>query len=583
MRVFKEPLLYLVPILVLSWFLINPRQMTVNNIEVRYNGNTEYAKFPIFKNLPADNIFTVSFDLQLLKNGACKYMVVPDDCIRKITINGKDMPLDGINGLCDLRGIEIDFCEYLSLGDNKIEFVIYNSWGPGGLTFERVKDLSYVPKIGFAIVLLTVVFFLLRKLKFGFRACAAVLLGIAIRLIFYNGTSAADFGHDFNEHIKYIQMVAEEKRIPDLNECWVCYHSPVYYAASAVVKEISNVYDGSIFYNILRQMQLLFSFATLAFGVALLFKTFESKGIAFIASLLWVVWPGFIIASDRISNEIPFYFGTMLCIYFASLWWKKPGNSHFIFATLGASLAFAFKSTGFVVLGAWAIIFVCGIFVHLASSFRICSLKAALLGIMIVLAFAAVSQHRVIVNVLNGEKAALIGNATGLNGGLKVKNEPSSYLYFDVENFLTEPYTSPWDDKQGRQYFWNYAFKTSLFGEFRVWDSAAGRALSTLISFFALISIAFSLWGLLHLNIKEFPIALFLLALFAALMFARIQYPYSCTNDFRFIVPALLPLSYFSIKGIHILSIGRLKMAGYFSIVIFVFLSLSLMLGRAIE
>jgi hypothetical protein len=83
------------------------------------------------------------------------------------------------------------------------------------------------------------------------------------------------------------------------------------------------------------------------------------------------------------------------------------------------------------------------------------------------------------------------------------------------------------------------------------------------------------------LNIKEFPLALFLLALFAALMFARIQYPYSCSNDFRFIIPVLLPLSYFSVKGIQILNNWRLKILGYSSIVLFAFFSLIFISGRA--
>jgi hypothetical protein len=576
MRIFREPLLYLLPVLVLFWFFLNQKQAKIEDVEFTYDGNTESAKLPIIRNLPEAD-FKISFNILVLKSNASKYRVIPDDCIRKITINGKDMPLDGIKGLCNLDGITMNFDEYISIGNNKFEFVIHNNGGPAGLKLEQMDNSGFIPKAVFLIVLFAIISLFLKKFKFGFRASIVILLGIAIRLIFYNGTSVAELSYDFNDHIKYIQIINEEKRIPNLDECWSCYHSPVFYVTSAALKKITDIYDENLFYNVLRQTQLLFSFFALAFGVALLFRIFENKTIAFIASLLWVFWPGFIIASVRVSNDIPFYFGAMFCMYFAELWWKRPKNSYLVFATLGASLAFAFKSTGFVVLGVWGIIFVCGIFKH----FKMCSLKVIAFSIIIVLAFIAVSQHRTIKNVFEGKKLSLVGNSSGLNSGLNVKNEPGNYMYFDLENFLTEPYTSPWNDKQGRQYFWNYAFKTSLFGEFRVWDSKAGKVLASLISLLTLISIALALWGLIHLNLKEFPLFLFLLALFAALMYARIQYPYSCSNDFRYIIPVLLPLSYFSIKGIQILNNGRLKILGYSSIILFSLLSLIFILGRA--
>jgi len=425
--------------------------------------------------------------------------------------------------------------------------------------------------IAFAVLLLACIFLLLQKFRFGFRASFVVLLGVVVRLVFYISTTVEEFNYDLVPNITYINTLAQEKRIPANDECSVCYHPPLYYIIAAM--------PASYNFNLLRQMQMLFSFLTLSFGVALIYRMFGKNMQAFLASLLWVLWPGFVLSSARIGNDVPFYFGLLFCIYFAYNWWHKQKNSYFILATLGAVLSVAFKATGFVVLGVWAIIYICSVF----KNFKIGSLKVVIASVAIALLLLGVSQYKFIENIIENKKISFIGNTDNMSNSLKVGNEPGNYIYFDIKDFLTEPYASPWNDSGGRQYFWNYSLKTSLFGEFKVWDSSIGRALASLISLFALILIVLSLWGILHFNIKEFPLLLFLLALFAALIFVRIQYPYSSTNDFRYIMPAILPISYFSLRGIQVLTFKRLQILGYASIMLFIALSFAFIIGIALS
>jgi len=565
-KIFKEPLFYMLLLLAVFWFLLLPEKVNISDVNLTYENKTKVAKLPIQTDIPQNTDFTISLNLSISKQKKREYNVVPDDCINKIIVNDNEVKLNGIRGLCDCtNGAIIDFTEYLNVGNNKIEFQLHNNGGKAGLRFGKIEKVG-LKHFVFTAILLICAFLLLRKFRFGFIASLVVILGIVVRIIFYGNSEINSFEYDLGSHLTYINILAQENRIPANDECFVCYHPPLYYLISAPA--YSN-------FNILRQIQMLFSFLTIAFGVALIYRMFGKNMSAFLASLLWVLWPFSVISSVRIGNDIPFYFCSLFCIYFACSWWHKSKNSYFILATLGAAFSVAFKSTGFVVLGVWAIIYICGVFKNL----KIGSLKALIAGVAIVLLLLGTSQYKMVKNIIESKKVSFVENTGGLPNELRVKNEPGNYLYFSVEKFLTEPYMNPFDDRSGRQYFWNYSLKTSLFGEHRVWDSPIGRVFASLISLFALVLIILSLWGILHLNIKEFPLLLFLAALFAALMFARIQYPYACTNNFRYILPAILPMVYFSLKGVQILTHKRLQILGYVSIILFAALSFAFIVG----
>jgi hypothetical protein len=209
-------------------------------------------------------------------------------------------------------------------------------------------------------------------------------------------------------------------------------------------------------------------------------------------------------------------------------------------------------------------------------------LRGIVLSFGIIALLAVFSQTRAIQSVMEGGNISLVGNSSGLNSNLKVKNEVGYYAYFDLEKFIIYPYTSPWDDALGRQYFWNYAFKTSLFGEFHLNGTPFGKTLAGVISLLVLPLLLFALWGALHFQGRDAPALLFGLALFAALAWARFQYPYSCTNDFRYIMPALVPLCGFAVRGIQEVKDGRLRLLGGFAVLGFALLSALFILGLAL-
>ncbi|GBU25800.1 hypothetical protein R83H12_02458 [Fibrobacteria bacterium R8-3-H12] len=581
-KILREPLFYLLPLLAALYLIIIPAKMEISNIKLTRNEKTENIKLPYSVGMGDKEVFFVSYDLAVKNKKTAKFNITPDDCLQEILINGEKFPLDSIKGLCDYTGgAYLDFSKYVQEGLNHFELRAMNNGGPGGLRIEipynGFKSLSLMHYI-FTLVFLLSTALLLRKFRFKFIAVSIVLLGIVVRLILYTYVGPTQYSYDTGGHLDYMQIISEEKRLPKNDECWSCYHPPLYYTAFAVLKNIADRYDLSFSNRILQQAHLLLSFASIIFGVALILNLFGNCRIAYLAALISVLWPGFVIAAPRIGNDSLFYFGALFCMLFAQRYWRLHKNSDILLASIGASIALAAKATGFVILGVWVVIYIFGAMRY----FKIGSLKTLFASIFVVALFIGFSNYRTVINILDNEKTSLVGNSNGLNPSLRVDNKIGNYLYFDLQDYMLEPYASAWNDKGGRKFYWNYSLKTSLFGEFKFWNSQAGNIIATIISLLALLISILALWGIIHAKFRDLPPLFFVIFLFAAHIYLRVSYPYSCSNDFRYIFPVIFPLAYFAASGAQILENSRLRKLSCISMLAFAALSLALTVGQAV-
>jgi len=585
-KILHEPLFYLLLLLAVAYIIVTPARMEFSNVKSTRDNNTENIKLPYSFNGENSEEFTVSFNLFVKNKSFAKFNIIPDDCIQEILINGEKFPLDGINGLCDYsNGAYFDFSKYVQKGLNSFEIRVLNNGGPGGLQIQTpyngFKSLSLMHYV-FTLFLLLSIALILRKFKFKFIAISIILLGIIVRLIIYTYMGPMQSPYDVEAHFEYIQIFAEEKRVPKNNECWECHQPPPYYIASAVVKNIVDRYDPTLTGRVLQQVQLLFSFGCVIFGVALILNLFGNSRYAYLASIVSVFWTGFALTGPRINNDIEFYFGALFCMLFAQRYWLAHKNSDMFLASLGASIAFASKSTGFVILAAWVVIYIlCTI-----RSLKIGSLRTLLASAFTVLLFIGISNHRTIIDIFEGKKIGLVGGGNeiqkSLNGALRVNNTAGNYLYFDLKDYLLVPYTSAWVDEGGRQYFWNYLIKSSLslYKEYKIWK--VNDSLYSMLCILALLIFVLALWGIINAKFRELPAVLFTISLFSALIYFRINYPFSCNNEFRYIFPVLFPLAYFATRGAQILENSRLRKLSYISMLAFAALSFVFIVGSAL-
>ena len=317
--------------------------------------------------------------------------------------------------------------------------------------------------------------------SFGKIPAIILLLGLTVQIIYLIHTPYNIRSNDADDHIKYIEYVAQNYYIPDWSLCWECHQSPFYYILAGAIYKASTIFgisDKTLIYFILQAFSLfLFSLFSLI-SVLILRKIFitdkneEDKKhfsqyyIYCLVSALFVFWPTNIINSARITNDILFNLFYALVLFFLIRWLDKNQNKDFYLSILFSLLAFITKAHGllaFVLVGA------CVLFVFAKDKKRFGNLKfylkkAGLVFIIFLIGFfGSRLGARAIDKVGGGEEKRniMVWNVGGgLNHLLFTENKVQNYVYFDTKIFLTEPYINNWDDKYGRQYFWNFLLKS---------------------------------------------------------------------------------------------------------------------------
>ena len=278
-----------------------------------------------------------------------------------------------------------------------------------------------------------------------------------------------------------MKIIAEQNRIPSSNECWTCYHPPVYFVLSAGVWKVANLVQCAP-QNAVKWFDLLISFVALGFGLACLRNILEGAPL-FAAALLWSVWPSFILASPRLGNDILFYAMHAVALWGCLKYIRTGFGKYFIVAVVASFIAYWTKSTAVVTFGVLALTALLQLFKNPRTWSRSERVAAGLFVAASVAVACVALTHDV------------VGNAGGNDNSVLVRNNPGNFLFFDLRTFLTQPYTDPWHDELGRQFFWNYLAKTSLFGEFKLLETPKGLWLASIISACFVAFVGFGLRG----------------------------------------------------------------------------------------
>ncbi|MDR2583640.1 MAG: hypothetical protein LBC75_09190 [Fibromonadaceae bacterium] len=150
--------------LAVLYLVFIPAKMEFSDIKVTRDGKTENIELPYSVDMANGEEFIVSYNLLVKNKKTVEYKVIPDDCIQEIWINGENIPLEGIQGLCDyIRGVDFDFSEYIKEGLNHFKFRIKNNGSPGGFRVEvpfynEFRSLSLIYHIFFLLFLFLILF-----------------------------------------------------------------------------------------------------------------------------------------------------------------------------------------------------------------------------------------------------------------------------------------------------------------------------------------------------------------------------------------------------------------------------------------
>ena len=162
-------------------------------------------------------------------------------------------------------------------------------------------------------------------------------------------------------------------------------------------------------------------------------------------------------------------------------------------------------------------------------------------------------------------------NASGEPSALAVNNSLCNLFCLDLNTYVSQPFTDPWHDKGGRQYLWNYFFKSMLFGEFS-FSFTSAQFLAKVLSVLLLQIVAFSFIGIVSsirkLNVPNLIMLLWLFLLLLFLLYFRYTNPFAPNQDLKYIFPVIIPFIYFYITGIESFTKCKFMIIGSFGYII---------------
>lgn len=516
-------------------------------------GKTQSVELPWrFKHPSRNNLLTIKLEATALSPKV--WQIIPDDQFKSIRIDGKPVSLDEIprEALTDYgKGFQLDLTEYLTPGSHTIKMRFNNRGGDGGLNFTPVPGPWRFLSVYFGLLTIVLVLGSLFSLKANQKWVLALAL---IPITFYWSVTPWDVRtHDVSGggHYDYIEYVATKKALPKPHEGWVFYHPPTYYVAGAVVWSFAKT-TGLPVHQSLQFLSVFFWLVFLVSSLATLKIFLKNRpGARFIASFAIALWPVGILHSPAIGNDSALYASLGMGTWFLCRWWYSGRRRDLLWTALFASLAVLIKSNGIVLIAAGGIL--------LLIRFLLVQPRRKVRALIDGIVFALITATGLLASLgvriyyfLKGDSANwMISNVGNLHSGLRVPADIKAFIPLDIPTFLTQPYLSAWSDETGRGNFWIYLLRSSLTGEFSFtepWLTKIAYFLGAVLMllFLSLICGLPRLYrtGLRALY-RHLPLLLLGLLWLLSLVVLRIQVPFSSSNDFRYILPILLPVVLF--------------------------------------
>ncbi len=488
--------------------------------------------------------------------------VIPDECLTSFSVNGVPLALPGNS--CDYgRGVVFDVADRFHDGDNEVIVTVDNRGGRGGVQIALDSaDPLVLLRVALTVLwcLATVAGFLWFERKEGMLAhgCVVALLvvGCLLRYGYFSVTPHDVRGHDFDGHLEYTQIVAHTWLPPA--QGWQAYQPPLYYYLAAPWYLAGERFSGNVVggANGIQAFSLLLSCLTLALGAAISYRLFPREGEgasrAFFTAFL-AIFPSLILAAPRINNDALATLAAFASYALLLLWYRRPTRSLWLWLGVSLGIGLLAKSTTALLVMLSVFALAC----HPRFSWR---QKAVRLGQLALIGFL-VAGWFVAPRALQAKdgRSMVVGNLYKLTNF--VQNEPKYLLTFNPAQLLSIPYNNPYDDAARRQYFWEYFYRSALTGEFQFGDNRLFLTRSMIVSSLLLlvlssISLARDVWRRARETVPLWGgILLYLVFAFAY----RIAFPYSSSQDFRYVLPMAIPLAYYAAVGLRPTAFGYLR------------------------
>lgn len=515
--------------------------------------------------------YIVNIDLAIARDGPQQFRIIPDDELLTLTLNGQAFPLDNIS-LAQRRDYSSGFV--LTIDNlkpnqvNTLSFLLTNASYPAGFDFKVAQPYDYLQLFIIFMVLMLYAFYISRYLKIALLQKLLLAIAIIVSVMYLSKTDAVTRTFDVSEgggHKDYIEYIIRNHSLPNPGEGWEYHQPPLYYLMAACVKSVGivNVASG---YQWAQLLAMFFWVVFLVSALACLQIAFRKQWLPLaLGSMAMCLWPAGIIHSVRIGNDVPLYACYGLAFFYTLTWWKSRRFSALFWASLWMAIGVITKSNALAMAATLGILFVVRFFLNLRKPMflklqrNIVLLEFSVIAGLLLIA-CAINFGDNIYYYLNGSASDWLLSNVGqtVNPLLSVDNTIKNYVVFDLPTFLQNPFMSTSDDTYGRQYFWNFLWRSALSSEFSfdgqlmaIWGQVNGVLLlvmlvGTLLYF--LQQHPYRSWQTFKFTVfKNLPWLLSLIFLLILLLAYRIKAPFACNTDFRYIYPALESIIFFAV------------------------------------
>jgi hypothetical protein len=163
-----------------------PELAFASGVRTGPDGRTQAITLPYLReNEPERATYRYQLHFTAAASSRSRLRIVPDDCVRALTVNGQSFPLFtlGAAKLCDFRaGFDIDVGRLIHPGDNDIDLQIENVSGPHGISVYSIRGEGGFGAASIVLLLLLVAgcVVAVRRLRLGRweTLVAAALLGV---------------------------------------------------------------------------------------------------------------------------------------------------------------------------------------------------------------------------------------------------------------------------------------------------------------------------------------------------------------------------------------------------------------------
>lgn len=404
-------------------------------------------------------------------------------------------------------------------------------------------------------------------------ALMILILGVLVRLFYFDRFGVMVFQHDWQGHVDMIKYIAEHWQLPAIpNKGWEYPQQPLYYLITALLYgslESIGLRDPEILLGI-GYFSLFCSVVFLLYGYRLLKLLTDSHwvqavGVAFIA-----LTPSLVYMSARINNDVLVMALSSVALFYTVRGYQHDFHKDFGIALVSVSLLFLTKvSSASIELLFFALLILTYMRVDRSNAQRL--KKYLFIYGFVGIFLLSMTLWRVYLP-LEGS-FYMVNSAEFPKQTLEVL-DMNYFASFNYTDLVSTAQSHVYGNDAVRHSFLTYQFGTMFFGEFDYpffWERSPYLSMvMQSIYMFGMVFLFGFLGYLVHLykenrlNLVLFGVVLINLILILKFVFS---YPSICNTDFRYFVSSFLLIGFIFAQGLHYLN-GYHRLIKYISSVL---------------